>query len=149
GNGLDDDGNGYADDLHGWDFAHDGPDVTSIDPHGTSTAGLLVGDGTGGRITGVAPGATLVSCEIGSLADYWLAQQYLLAAGVDVVSSSYSYKWPDRPDYHMFRQLCDVELAAGIAHANSVGNQGNQLVSHPVPFNVAAPANAPSPFAHP
>jgi subtilisin family serine protease len=149
GNGLDDDGNGFVDDLHGWDFFHGNADVTSTDPHGTKTAGLMVGDGTGGQLTGMAPGASLVVCEVDSEAQYWEAQQYLLDVGVDVVSSSYSYKWPDRPDYHMFRTLCDVELAAGIVHANSIGNQGNQQFLYPIPFNVSTPGNVPSPFAHP
>ncbi len=149
GNGLDDDGNGFVDDIHGWDFEFGGPDVKSTDPHGTSTAGLMVGDGSAGRITGMAPGASLVVTEVQSESDYWQAQQYLLDVGVDVVSSSYSYKWPDRPDYHFFRQLCDVELAAGIVHANSIGNQGGLQATHPIPFNISTPANCPSPFAHP
>jgi subtilisin family serine protease len=149
GNTIDDDGNGFIDDIHGWDFEFNGADVTSTDPHGTHTAGLMVGDGTDGRITGMAPAASLAICEVSNEADYWQAQQYLLDVGVDVVSSSYSYKWPDRPDYHMFRQLCDVELAAGIIHANSIGNQGVLLATHPVPFNISTPGNCPTPFAHP
>lgn len=149
GNGVDDDANGYTDDVWGWDFENDDADPQSTDPHGTRSAGLMVGDGSSGRITGVAPGATLVTCQVETEVDYWLAQQYLLDVGVDVISSSYSYKWPDQPDYHMFRQLCDLELAAGIVHANSTGNQGGQEATHPVPFNVSTPGNVPSPFAHP
>ena len=149
GNGLDDDGNNYIDDIWGWDFENNDNDPQSTDPHGTQSAGLIVGDGTSGRITGMAPGATLVNCQVGTEAEYWLAQQYLLTVGVDVISSSYSYKWPEQPDYHMFRQLCDVELAAGVVHANSIGNQGNQQITHPVPFNISTPGNVPSPFGHP
>ena len=59
GNGLDDDGNGFIDDIHGWDFEFHSNNVTSTDPHGTHTAGLMVGDGTDGRITGMAPAASL------------------------------------------------------------------------------------------
>ncbi|MFT7463074.1 MAG: subtilisin family serine protease [Pseudohongiellaceae bacterium] len=149
GNGIDDDGNTYIDDIWGWDFENGDADPQSTDPHGTQSAGLIVGDGSSGKITGMAPGATLVNCQVGTAADYWLAQQYLLLIGADVITSSYSYKWPDQPDYHMFRQLCDVELAAGIIHANSIGNQGNQQGSHPIPFNISAPGNVPSPFGHP
>ena len=149
GNGVDDDGNNYIDDIWGWDFENDDNDPQSTDPHGTHSAGLMVGDGASGKITGMAPGATLVNCQVGTETEYWLAQQYLLAVGVDVISSSFSYKWPQQPDYHMFRQLCDVELAAGMIHANSIGNQGNQQGSHPVPFNISTPGNVPSPFGHP
>jgi subtilisin family serine protease len=152
GNGVDDDGNGFIDDLHGWDFANGGADVTSGDPHGTETAGIVCGDGSSGvKLTGMAPGATLLVCEVLSDAQYWAAQQYCLQQGVDCVTSSFSYKWisSPKPDYHMFRQLCDVELAAGITHSNSIGNQGQQLTSYPVPFNIATPGNCPSPFDHP
>jgi len=146
---LDDDGNGFVDDIQGWDFETNDNNIVSGDAHGTYTAGLMVGDGSKGKITGVAPGAGLVVCKVSTEADYWAAQQYLLDVGVDVVSSSYSYKWPAQPDYHMFRQIAEVELAAGIVHANSIGNQAVLQNTHPIPFNVSTPGNCPSPFAHP
>lgn len=152
GNLLDDDHNGFVDDVRGWDFLNGSPDVTSTDNHGTQTAGIAVGDGSSGlRLTGMAPGARLLVCEVGNEGQYWLGQQYCLAMGVDVITSSYSYKWLNvpKPDYHMHRQLCTVELAAGVVHANSIGNQGNFLLSYPIPFNIATPGNCPSPFAHP
>lgn len=152
GNGLDDDANGYVDDVVGWDFIDDDNDPVTgpSDDHGTNSAGLIVGDGSGGVATGMAPGATLVVTEVASEAEFMLAQQYLLEAGVDVITSSYSFKWPDRPDYATFRAITDVERAAGIVHVNSIGNQGLQSNStHPIPFNISAPGNTPSPFAHP
>ncbi len=153
GNGIDDENNGFIDDLHGWDFFHGSSDVTSniSDAHGTSTAGIAVGDGGGGKLTGMAPGAKLLVCEVNAEAEYWLAQQYCLDEGVDAITSSYSYKWlqAPKPDYHMHRQLCALELAAGIPHANSIGNQGLFLPSYPVPFNIATPGNCPPPFWHP
>jgi subtilisin family serine protease len=152
GNGIDDDGNGYIDDMHGWDFATDTPDISSFDSHGTKTSGIAVGDGSSGvRATGMAPGATLLGFELGTEPDYWLAQQYCLDKGVDVITSSYSYKWTfvPKPDYHMHRQLCAMELAAGVIHANSIGNQGVLTSTFPIPFNIATPGNCPSPFDHP
>ena len=54
GNGVDDDGNGYVDDVYGWDFA--GGDNTvfdgTTDDHGTHVAGTI--GGVGGNGTGVA-----------------------------------------------------------------------------------------------
>ncbi len=38
--GVDDDANGYIDDLHGWDFNNDGPDY-QVMSHGTSVAGII------------------------------------------------------------------------------------------------------------
>ncbi len=45
-NGLDDDGNGFVDDVHGWNFANDTPDPTGLPAtpinaaHGTQVAGV-------------------------------------------------------------------------------------------------------------
>ena len=54
GNGIDDDGNGYIDDVHGWDF--DGGNNTvfdgASDDHGTHVAGTI--GGVGGNAKGVA-----------------------------------------------------------------------------------------------
>ncbi|HZL98681.1 MAG TPA: S8 family serine peptidase, partial [Planctomycetota bacterium] len=152
GNLLDDDNNGFVDDVRGWDFVNGSPDVTNFDGHGTRSAGIAVGDGSGGmRLTGMAPGATLLVCEVNDEDEYWLAQQYCLEAGVDVVTSSYSYKWLNnpRPDYHMHRQLCTMELAAGIVHANSVGNQGSFQLSYPIPFNIATRGSLERPRSQP
>lgn len=56
--GVDNDGNGYADDVHGWDFVgednsvYDGlPGDTDTDAHGTHVAGTI--GGVGGNATGV------------------------------------------------------------------------------------------------
>lgn len=45
GNGIDDDGNGFIDDVHGWDFRNNDNDPTDTSPlcsgHGTHTAGTI------------------------------------------------------------------------------------------------------------
>lgn len=46
-NGLDDDGNGFVDDVHGWNFTNGSPDVTDDHGHGTHIAGIVGGQGTG------------------------------------------------------------------------------------------------------
>lgn len=159
GNGLDDDGNGFVDDVHGWNFEKRSGNVTSPGgfDHGTKVAGLVVGDGslidTAGTqiVTGVAPDAKILSLVFGdSQVEYWACQQYAILAGVDVILSSHSFKWDPSnfPDYAVFRDLANVELAAGILHVNSVGNQGGDP-NFPVPYNIAAPAGCPAPWNHP
>jgi subtilisin family serine protease len=151
-NGVDDDANGYVDDLIGWDFWSNDNDVYySGSSHGTSTSGIVCGDGTNGTQTGVAPRAKLLPCRIDAEASYWLGQQYEIDMGVDIITSSYSYKWyfSPQPNYPMFRQMTDVELAAGVVHTNSTSNDGNNLGSAPIPFNISTPGNCPPSWLHP
>jgi uncharacterized repeat protein (TIGR01451 family) len=57
GNGVDDDGNGYVDDVHGWDFFHNDATVfdasgtfpkDETDAHGTHVAGIVGASGNNG-----------------------------------------------------------------------------------------------------
>jgi subtilisin family serine protease len=150
-NGIDDDGNGYIDDFIGWDFLGNDNNPGPAGTHGTNTAGIICGDGTNGTQTGVAPRAKLINCKLSGESSTWLAIQYSVAAGVDVITSSHSYKWyfSPKPNYPMHRQLNDFELAAGVVHTNSTSNDGGNLGSAPIPFNIAAPGNSPTAWIHP
>ena len=56
GNGKDDDGNGYVDDIHGYDFVNNDGDPRDDHNHGTHVAGTIgaIGDNTGAANTGAA-----------------------------------------------------------------------------------------------
>ncbi len=68
GNGIDDDRNGYVDDIHGWDFRDGDPDSLKGSPlnwHGTFVAGLIasaVDISTG--VGGVAPEVRLMDLRV-------------------------------------------------------------------------------------
>lgn len=57
GNGVDDDGNGYIDDVHGWNVAQENGDVDACgDSHGTHVAGTVSARGNNGiGVLGVSP----------------------------------------------------------------------------------------------
>lgn len=48
GNGIDDDNNGYVDDIHGWDFYNDDNDPMDDNGHGTHCSGTIGGVGNNG-----------------------------------------------------------------------------------------------------
>jgi subtilisin family serine protease len=103
GNGIDDDHNGYIDDVRGWDFI--GPSVTnpqqSNDPidhqgHGTHVAGIIAAEGNNGiGIIGVAWHAQVMAVkgldDQGIGLDSTLAPAIMYAAnnGADVISASW------------------------------------------------------------
>jgi len=149
-NDTDDDLNGYVDDFIGWDFVEGDNDPFPISGHGTSTGGIVCGDGTSGLKTGMAHDARMAVARILTPFEYWEAQQYAVLIGARAITSSYSFKWGDPPpDYHMFRSNCEMELTAGVIHANSIGNQGMDTVDYPIPCNISTPVNCPGPWTHP
>lgn len=153
-NGIDDDLNGYIDDTWGWDFdANDNNPLpnSGAENHGTLCAGAATGDGTAGSSTGIAPEALLMACKVDSWSENIAGIMYAIENGADVITMSRSQKWRfnPKPDYDWWRANTDAELLTGIFHANSIGNEGDNLDTDPIPFNISAPGNCPSPWLHP
>jgi subtilisin family serine protease len=103
-NGVDDDGNGYVDDVFGYDFAND--DATVYDPapingsgdeHGTHVAGTIAAEGNNGiGVAGVNWHAKVMALKFlgpngGSTLDAVEAINYALANGADISNNSWGY----------------------------------------------------------
>jgi subtilisin family serine protease len=93
--GVDDDGNGFTDDLDGWDFVDDDPRPDDADGHGTHVAGTIGARGDDGRgVTGVAWRASLMPLRIldadgaGWVSDAIDAYGYAARSGARVVNLS-------------------------------------------------------------
>ena len=135
---------------HGYDFENDDNDPMDNNGHGTATAGQVAGDGTSGKRTGVAPGATVMALRAGGTERrFWRAMQFALTRKAQVISMSMTWKYPNSPDYPGWRRVCESILAARVLHANSIGNQGADLTAYPIPFNMGAPGNCPPPWLNP
>ncbi|MEY4615212.1 MAG: hypothetical protein RJB66_172 [Pseudomonadota bacterium] len=60
-NGIDDDGNGFIDDLYGWNFVNNNNDLTDNHGHGTHIAGIVGAEGGNGKgIIGIAPKVSMM-----------------------------------------------------------------------------------------
>jgi subtilisin family serine protease len=87
GNGIDDDGNGFVDDVHGWDFNGDDNDPTDGNGHGTHVSGTIAAqDNNGLGIVGVAPDAQIMPVK--GLADSGNGSTFNLAAGLLYASAN-------------------------------------------------------------
>ena len=93
--GEDDDANGFADDLHGWDFVNQTARLGDWNGHGTHCAGIAaaVGDNKIG-ITGANPDALIMPITVmqsdgtGDVATIIKGIDYAAANGADVISMS-------------------------------------------------------------
>ena len=114
GNGLDDDGNGYVDDIYGIASASDAVDPSDpmdVQGHGTHTAGTMAGVGDNGAgVTGVAWRASIMALRffsadgLGATSDAIACIDYVVAMkqrGVNVVAINAS--WGDTDDSAFLR----------------------------------------------
>jgi subtilisin family serine protease len=156
GNRRDDDGNGYVDDVNGYDFADfDGDpndDVTGAAAgHGTHTAGTVAGDGTNGTITGVAPGAQVLVCKVfksdGTGAPFsaiYEGQQYAILEGARVFTISLGIGGNLPAALHKVeRQNAEGIRAAGVALFNAAGNDHGTCDP---PYELGVTARVPAPW---
>ncbi len=96
GNGLDDDGNGYVDDVHGLNALTGTGATGDIAGHGTHVAGIIGARGNNGKgIAGVAWKARLMPCRFtdssgnGSIADAITCLEYARSMGARVINASW------------------------------------------------------------
>lgn len=94
-NGLDDDGNGYVDDIRGWDFYSNDNNPDDADGHGTHTAGTVGAEGNNSTgVAGVCWTVKIMPLRFigpfgGSTSDAIEAMQYLTNKGVKVSNNSW------------------------------------------------------------
>ncbi len=128
-NGIDDDGNGFTDDIHGWNFENDSANLADSQGHGSHVAGVVAGDGTQGMRCGAAPDASVMTLKfwnnLGGESSVWLAMQYGLENGADVLNGSLGWRHAFGPHRAVWRAVCENAFAAGVVVVFSAGSEGS------------------------
>lgn len=131
GNGIDDDNNGYIDDVNGWDFSsgNNNPNPnSSSDDHGTHVSGICAGRTNNSiGIAGVSGHSTILPLQFYG-AGAWTAAvcnaafAYAADNGANIVNTSYNINgWVGDP---VFTAGMQYMHDAGVLHFNSGGNGG-------------------------
>lgn len=150
-NGIDDDHNGYVDDVIGWDFVSNDnkPYDLSVEPlqllsggnpgHGTHCAGNVAARGDNGvGISGVAPNVKIMSLRFisdkggGTTADAIKAIRYAVDNGAKVLSNSWGSEGEDPADgteNQALRDAVQYAMDKGVLFIAAAGN-GHQGVGY-------------------
>jgi subtilisin family serine protease len=142
-NGIDDDGNGYIDDVHGWDFCHNDKSVHDFgdDFHGTHVAGTIAASLNGSGVVGVAPSVSIMAlkfisddpdCGLDSQAI--AAIEYAKSFGVHIVNAS----WGAHGDVHAAPELYSAIKSSGMLFVAAAGNEADDSDNDPFPSLPAA-----------
>lgn len=94
-NGKDDDGNGYVDDVHGWDFVGNDKDPMDDNGHGTHVAGIVAAENNKEGGIGVAYNCKVMVLKAGNSSGYFNSSdvaeaiQYAYMNGASVINMSF------------------------------------------------------------
>jgi subtilisin family serine protease len=149
GNGVDDDGDGYVDDVHGWNFGDGNNDpnpqavIDTVDYgldvgfHGTMVAGIAsAATDNGEGIAGAGWHCSIVPLKVANQAgDIQLSavsEAFGWAAAHHLEVLNMSLGTADQPGVpEFFQALVDQATAAGVLCVASAGNDGTSAINYP------------------
>lgn len=127
---VDDDNNGYIDDIYGYNFSKNIPYNEDVSGHGTHVAGIVLADPSRGRLSGGAPGANLLPLdfmsydseyrqELGTTADAITALDYAARNGAKVINASWGGTMCSLSLQSKFNELQNRDIFIAVAAGNS------------------------------
>lgn len=129
--GVDDDGNGYIDDVSGWDFSVESPNNNDTSGHGTHVAGIIAADHSG-PMKGVAPGVKILPLDFmdggsGYTSDAIEAIEYAKKMNARVINASWGSSFCSK----ILNDTIDSLKTKNILFVAAAGNSGNDLSYYP------------------
>jgi subtilisin family serine protease len=134
GNDVEDDDNGYVDDIYGYDFINSDSDPCDDHGHGTHCAGTIAAEGDNGLdVAGVCWDVRIMALKFlgydgyGSTSDAVTAFYYAVANGADVTSNS----WGGGSHSETMREAIDYAHSQGVIMVASAGNDNSDYPKYP------------------
>ena len=137
-NNTDDDSNGYADDINGWDFVNEDNsvfDLAESDEHGTHMSGIIAANG---EVKGVAPNIKIMPLKAlehsgGYTSDIIEAIEYAKNKGVKIINCSFASTQYNPALYDVIASNPDILF---VCAAGNYGRSTEQLVTFPACYNL-------------
>jgi subtilisin family serine protease len=127
--GVDDDGNGFVDDVNGWDFygkdANPSPTDNLENSHGSHVAGIIAAEQNNATgVSGVCPDCQIMALRIGtaktlSLGRELAAIQYAIDNGADVINLSLGSPVWSPAERNKIAQAGDAGILTVVAAGNA------------------------------
>ncbi|MCX5645017.1 MAG: S8 family serine peptidase [Phycisphaerae bacterium] len=146
GNGIDDDKNGYLDDIHGWNFEEDNntvtPGTSSSSNHETQVAGVIGAIGNNGQgVVGVNWQCSIMVLRVSlsfTSKEVAAALDYAAANGARVVNMSFGGPFGPEDD-KIVKAAIDRAYSKGVLLVASAGNSDSSQPHYPAAYyNVMA-----------
>jgi len=138
GNSIDDDGNGYIDDIKGWDFINNDNDPDDDHSHGTHCGGIAAAETDNNRgVAGVCWGCTLMPVKslnsFGGGTDITVGYSIIYAAdnGADIISMSIG--GPINSSF--LEDAVNYAYDKGIVIIAAAGNENNNNFNYPAAYD--------------
>jgi subtilisin family serine protease len=137
GNSQDDDGNGYVDDYHGWDWVNNDNDPMDDYGHGTHTAGSIAAVGNNAKgavgvnwISKIMSLKYLNSSGNGTLANSLSALVYAADNGARISSNSWNCWYCTNINANAIDDAVKYEHEAGMVIVVAAGNDNSDALNH-------------------
>lgn len=131
-NGIDDDSNGYVDDVNGWNFIDNNNDLRDFKGHGTFVAGIIAAKTDNGvGIAGINPGAIIMPLKVApeegealSL-NIYRAVRYAVDQGARVINLSLGGRGRSQLEQSAINYAYDNNVFVAIASGNTGDYMGD------------------------
>lgn len=139
--GIDDDGNGYIDDVYGYDFANNDSDPMDGHGHGTHCAGVIGASHNNIGIAGIMDNVQMLPIKFladngsGTLEGAVKAIDYAIQRGVDIMSNSWGGGGYSQALFDVIKVAQDKGILFVAASGNS-RNDNDKWPSYPASYEL-------------
>ena len=136
GNGIDDDSNGYIDDVQGWNFDSSNNNILDNNGHGTHVSGTIAAENNSIGVTGIAYNSKIMPVKVldangsGSYSTITKGIYYAVDNGAKVINLSLG----GNSSNDTLKSAIEYASSKGVIVVMAAGNNGDSVPSYPARY---------------